>query len=655
MTNFASLSGKPISGSSVDAAFAQTVGNSSGSAANLTLANVGGTEAAIFQPTGAQVSATEYKNYGQYASATLNGISLLYSGANNRGFWTSPTYGYGNVYAHHAWLLTDALDNGTSDGTNGRPSNGINTVSMLYLEHQVGGSTTTGVRETLSIRTIFTAPSASHNVNDNYLALRPNIIVLSGDNGAAGSEKGAFFAMNPCAFALPGAAHLLEVAGEEINTAIYAGASALFRYGSSAVCLGDIQGSLADAAFAAGSFGSVAWHDQFLVSDLHGGSPCDPTGSIIRAASLAGHTLAVDRLMDFSGVGCNYILKAPLTVLSPAGWQLTAPNFGMEVGSLTMANTPYFDLHSSGAGNDYDVRIAASGGSATVGQGALSLMAAAGVRVTGTVYPATDNAISLGNASNRWSTVFAGTGTINTSDERAKADIADPDTALLNAVDAIEIKQFKYLAAVSRKGAAAARTHIGVIAQQVWHALSAQGIDPTTFSFWCRDYLTEEVDQTVTIEVDATTTETYQATEDVDNGDHIVRQAVTKTRVVPLTDKIPVIDADGNPIVIPARGARVSLDASGQPVLDPATGHAVMLPAVPAMPQYVLRPQRVSQTSTTKITQPLIDPATGKQAYILGVRPTDLLFAMMLATRRRIVALGGVATPAPASPATPPA
>jgi hypothetical protein len=43
----------------------------------------------------------------------------------------------------------------------------------------------------------------------------------------------------------------------------------------------------------------------------------------------------------------------------------------------------------------------------------------------GATRPSTDNAYTLGNASNRWNVVYAATGTINTSDERAKLDFAD--------------------------------------------------------------------------------------------------------------------------------------------------------------------------------------------------------------------------------------
>jgi hypothetical protein len=43
-----------------------------------------------------------------------------------------------------------------------------------------------------------------------------------------------------------------------------------------------------------------------------------------------------------------------------------------ELGSMTGASTPFIDFHSSGTGNDFDARIIATGGSATIGAGSLS-------------------------------------------------------------------------------------------------------------------------------------------------------------------------------------------------------------------------------------------------------------------------------------------
>ena len=60
----------------------------------------------------------------------------------------------------------------------------------------------------------------------------------------------------------------------------------------------------------------------------------------------------------------------------------TASNAIMELGSLVASNTPGVDFHSSGNNIDYDVRMLASGGSASNGQGALNITALGGVNLS---------------------------------------------------------------------------------------------------------------------------------------------------------------------------------------------------------------------------------------------------------------------------------
>jgi len=85
--------------------------------------------------------------------------------------------------------------------------------------------------------------------------------------------------------------------------------------------------------------------------------------------------------------------------------------------------------------------------------------------------PAGDNARTLGTGSNRWSVVYAATGTINTSDETTKQDIQalDADEQLVAQDIKALVKRFRFKDAVSAKGDGA-RLHVGVIAQDVEQA-----------------------------------------------------------------------------------------------------------------------------------------------------------------------------------------
>ena len=103
-------------------------------------------------------------------------------------------------------------------------------------------------------------------------------------------------------------------------------------------------------------------------------------------------------------------------------------------------------------------------------------------------HAATDNTYSLGTAGLRWSVVYAGTGTINTSDANQKQDVSALDAAEQATALAIKglMKKFKFKSAVAEKGAGA-RYHFGVIAQEVQEAFAANGLDATKYGVFCSD------------------------------------------------------------------------------------------------------------------------------------------------------------------------
>jgi hypothetical protein len=103
--------------------------------------------------------------------------------------------------------------------------------------------------------------------------------------------------------------------------------------------------------------------------------------------------------------------------------------------------------------------------------------------------PTTDNTVSCGGPSpNRWSVVYAATGTINTSDARSKEQVRAISAA--ERATAMQIKgmlsAFKMSDAVALKGSSA-RIHFGVIAQDVRDAFVANGLDPHAYGMFCHD------------------------------------------------------------------------------------------------------------------------------------------------------------------------
>ena len=114
----------------------------------------------------------------------------------------------------------------------------------------------------------------------------------------------------------------------------------------------------------------------------------------------------------------------------------------------------------------------------------LDVIQAGGSATDGHVIPGFDNRSDLGHSSYRWDDVYATNGTIQTSDERLKQDIESLTTAEMNAAKRMSalFKTYRWKNRVSEKGDKA-RTHTGVIAQQVKAALEAEGLDYTKYGF----------------------------------------------------------------------------------------------------------------------------------------------------------------------------
>jgi hypothetical protein len=102
--------------------------------------------------------------------------------------------------------------------------------------------------------------------------------------------------------------------------------------------------------------------------------------------------------------------------------------------------------------------------------------------------PDGDNNMGLGSSGKRWTAVYAVNGTIQTSDANSKQDIADLDDAERRVAARIKglIKKFRFKDAVATKGDAA-RIHVGVIAQEVRDAFTAEGLDADRYGMFCSD------------------------------------------------------------------------------------------------------------------------------------------------------------------------
>ena len=102
------------------------------------------------------------------------------------------------------------------------------------------------------------------------------------------------------------------------------------------------------------------------------------------------------------------------------------------------------------------------------------------------VRPSEDNNVILGSAGRRWQQVYAGTSSINTSDEREKASIASIPDEVLDAWGSVGFVQFQFRDAFAEKGEKA-RLHSGLVAQRIDEAFKAAGLDASRYGLFCHD------------------------------------------------------------------------------------------------------------------------------------------------------------------------
>ena len=178
----------------------------------------------------------------------------------------------------------------------------------------------------------------------------------------------------------------------------------------------------------------------------------------------------------------------------------------------------------------------------------------------GHVTPTGDNTQNFGSGSFRWATIYAGTGTINTSDERYKVireggDLSDAEYRAWSNVRAIVYRDKD---SFERKGDAA-RLHIGYSWQSIQAAFEAEGLDPARYGLWCEDALEAPVEKTrtATRPVEGQT-ETVPVLDD--DGEPVFEQVQETEEVEQTFEEVRMID--GAPVLV--KGVRTV----AQPVFD---------------------------------------------------------------------------------------
>lgn len=113
---------------------------------------------------------------------------------------------------------------------------------------------------------------------------------------------------------------------------------------------------------------------------------------------------------------------------------------------------------------------------------------------TGALFPKTNGTQDLGKTATRWNNLWSA-GTFNGSDRNLKQDIEELDEAEKRVAIACKslVKKYRLKSAVEKKGDDA-RTHVGIIAQELQAAFEAEGLDAFKYSMIGKDTWWEKIE-----------------------------------------------------------------------------------------------------------------------------------------------------------------
>jgi len=147
-----------------------------------------------------------------------------------------------------------------------------------------------------------------------------------------------------------------------------------------------------------------------------------------------------------------------------------------------------------------------------------------------------DNVVDLGASSHRFDDVHATNGTIQTSDRNEKQDIAELSDAEQRVAVAAKglLRKFRWKSAVAEKGEAA-RTHFGIIAQDLQSAFAAEGLDAGDYAMFISTTWWETQTEVPAVEADEENgieaADAYTRTDTYDTAEEAPEGAAQKTRL----------------------------------------------------------------------------------------------------------------------------
>lgn len=107
------------------------------------------------------------------------------------------------------------------------------------------------------------------------------------------------------------------------------------------------------------------------------------------------------------------------------------------------------------------------------------------INQSGHFYPNTDDSLDIGLISSRFDDIYATNGTIQTSDQNEKQDVAELTEAEKRVALVAKglLRKYRWISAVQEKGDDA-RIHFGIIAQDLQAAFQSEGLDPGRYGMF---------------------------------------------------------------------------------------------------------------------------------------------------------------------------
>ena len=113
--------------------------------------------------------------------------------------------------------------------------------------------------------------------------------------------------------------------------------------------------------------------------------------------------------------------------------------------------------------------------------------------------PLTNASVDLGSGGNVWKSCYLANAPVIVSDARAKTQTQVVDDRLLDAWGNVEIKTYKMISAVEKKGEKA-RYHTGYLAQDIQAECEKQGVNASDYGLFCYDEWEEQEEVSEEIE-----------------------------------------------------------------------------------------------------------------------------------------------------------